>query len=88
MKRKRSRETRGTARSSVIAAVPATESLRVTSTLSRPSVSSVHAIALQRTIGIGIYATLTLAEAAAALSPSTGADMALHRTIIIVADCV
>ncbi len=37
--------------------LPVTGSLRVTSTFSAaPSVSSVHAIALQRTIGIGIAA--------------------------------
>jgi hypothetical protein len=55
---------RCTACFSVTATVPATESLSVTSTLRRPSISSFHAIALQRTIGTGILRP-TLAAAAA-----------------------
>jgi hypothetical protein len=73
---------RGIACSSVVTAVPAAGSLRVTSTFGTgPSVSSIHAIALQRTIGISI-AQLLLPTAAAPLS--TGMDMALNQTIIII----
>jgi hypothetical protein len=71
--------------SSVTVTAPVTRSRRVTNTLSCPTSSSVHDIALQRTISMGILVTPALAEEAAAvvLSSSTSADMALHRIIII-----
>jgi hypothetical protein len=78
---------RSTVCSSATVTAPVTRSRRVTNTLSRPTSSSVHDIALQRTNGMGILVvTPALAEepAAVALSSSTSADIALHQTIVII----
>ncbi len=69
--------------SSVTVTAPVTRSHSVTNTLSSPTSSSIHDIALQRTIGMGILVVVTpaLAEEAQTVafsSSSTSADIALH----------
>ncbi len=74
--------------SSVTVTAPMTRSCSVTNTLSRPASLSVHDIALQRNIGMGILvvtpALVEEAQAVALSSSSTSADIALHRTIFII----